>query len=204
MFANLTGTIPEAMTSLTKLQVFGVSPQGMGFIPDLKMAGVSGTLPANLTRLTSLTTILIAQVSYVLGVSGISGTLPDFPASVNTLALFGESISGTLPQTFEKVKAFIGLFRANIGDVGSDFNKPLISGTLATNFAASSLHALVLPGCDLSGTLPQFDPGCPVQTLIVENCIGLSGTLPELSTTHTPELRVLNMIGVPLSGNSQH
>ena len=143
---------------------FGVTANGnivTGLdLPDNKL---SGTLPAALGSLTSLTTLN-------LGENQLSGTIPNLRAltSLTTLNLGENQLSGTIPT----LSALTSLTTLNLGD-----NQ--LSGTIPTLSALTSLTTLNLRDNRLTGTIPEeLGNLTPLDILYLDDN-QLSGPIPE-------------------------
>ena len=121
---------------------FGVEADSNGNVTELELPGnnLSGTLPAALGSLTSLTTL-------DLGDNRLSGTLPDLGAlsSLTTLKLGANRLSGTIPDWLSSLTSLTTL---NLRDNRLTGAIPVELGTL------TQLELLYLDDNQLSGPIP--------------------------------------------------
>lgn len=81
--ANLTGTIPNTISALTKLRSLGT-----GFVH------LSGTVPASLVHCSNLQALVLFGGGNLFAHPSLSGTLPTLP-KLEMLGILGERISGS-------------------------------------------------------------------------------------------------------------
>ena len=121
---------------------FGVEADSNGNVTELALPGnnLSGTLPAALGSLTSLTTLDLSD-------NQLSGTIPDLTAltQLQTLNLSANQLSGTIPD----LSTLTQLQILNLSD-----NR--LTGTIPDLGALSSLTTLNLGENQLSGTIPDW------------------------------------------------
>ena len=164
---------------------------------DLRITGLSGTLPPEVGELADL------QYLYFQG-TGLSGTLPPGVgklARLDTLSLYGTRLSGTLPPAIGGLTGLRSLYVSDTGLSGTlppevvklaglrdlQLSGTGLSGTLPPEAVGmlNGLHTLQLYSTELSGTLPA---GLCLATLDFHNCrldrCGTAGSArPALSTT---------------------
>lgn len=206
-FNNMTGTFPESIGSLSTLRVFGWGPSpGLGDIHQLftkehSWQAISGTLPASIAKLSSLTNLLAVPFSSLRGdlfpelhPSGISGSLPpSLPQSVFSLVTIGAALTGTVPATFDAV-GFVGIWTDTT-------KKYTISGTLPASWGSSGhLHAITYIMTHLSGSLPQFigTSGHKVKTIVSQFSPRIQGSAP--TAKQTPNLKHMSANLCQISG----
>jgi hypothetical protein len=158
---KLRGTISSELADLSQLEVVDLNEN----------PGLSGTLPAQLTRLGALTHV------YLFG-STVSGSIPDLGgcASLQELELSHCRLSGTLPASLGRASKLQFLFlEANA-----------LSGTLPTALSRlRRLKELELSENKLSGSVPASLRAMPLQHLDVQQNPRLSGAAETRASSQT-------------------
>ena len=122
----------------------------------------TGTIPP-VHNLTKLTIFLGLTLSSLMQLPGISGTLPrDLPSSLSVLAFIGESISGTVPDSFSKPMVLLSLY--------TEWSSGFISGTMpGTWYSTDQLRSIVFVNSELSGTIGSLDYLSNLESLMLYN-----------------------------------
>ena len=167
---------------------FGVVADSNGNVTELELPGnnLSGTLPASLGSLTSLTTLDLSD-------NRLSGTIPDLGAltSLTTLKLGDNQLSGTIPDWLSSLTSLTTLNLRDNGLTGpipdalgnlnqldvlyldnNQLSGPIpaalgdLSGLQATRFAGNSLTGCVPDGLRRLVTVLDYAMGFPAQDFI--------------------------------------
>ncbi|TPP44202.1 hypothetical protein CGC20_23625 [Leishmania donovani] len=149
--------------------------------------GLSGTLPASWSSMTSLVSLWLERCERV------TGTLPASWSSMKALRdlnLHGAKVSGTLPPQWSSMTSvailYLGLTK--------------ISGTLPPQWSSMrSLNVLDLQGTKVSGTLPPQWSSLRSLTLFDMEGTQVSGTLPP-QWRSMRSMNVLDLQGTKVSG----
>ena len=162
---------------------FGVEVDGNGNVTVLALPGnnLSGTLPAALGSLTSLTTLDLSD-------NQLSGTIPDLTTltQLQTLDLSDNQLSGTIPD----LAALTQLQTLNLS--ANQLSRPIPD--LA---ALTQLQTLNLSANQLSRPIPDLSTLTQLQTLNLSDN-RLTGTIPDL--TALTQVHTLNLGDNRLTG----
>ena len=162
---------------------FGVETDSSGNVTELALPGnnLSGTLPAALGSLTSLTTLDLSD-------NQLSGTIPDLTAltQLQTLNLSANQLSGTIPD----LSTLTQLQTLNLSD--NQLSRPIPDLT-----ALTQLQTLNLSANQLNRPIPDLSTLTQLQTLNLSDN-QLSGTIPDL--TALTQVHTLNLGDNRLTG----
>jgi len=222
---NLTGTIPNVILNLNKLASiefsfnnFDAAPMpDFGQLTQLRTLTIencnfTGDIPAGLSNLTSLVNLYmnnnqglnagpIPDLSNLpniinLGMAGCNrtGTIPAWITqlvNLETLNLSGNSLTGNIPATFSNA--------AYIRELDFGWN-PFTAASLPDFSSFERLEKMILAGCNLNGTVPQW-----VSTLVNLEDLNVSynmleGALPE-NIGNLTNMEFLNIEANRLSGS---
>eukprot|EP00656_Telonema_subtile_P018520 TRINITY_DN20025_c0_g1_i1.p1 TRINITY_DN20025_c0_g1~~TRINITY_DN20025_c0_g1_i1.p1 ORF type:complete len:384 (-),score=24.20 TRINITY_DN20025_c0_g1_i1:153-1304(-) len=136
---------------------------------SLSFANLTGTIPDELTTVTTLSNIALA-------VGSLSGTLPSslyLMPLLSSLQISWHKISGTIASQTS----------ANLTDLRLEGNQ--LSGTLSPSLLENNLWRLAVEYCPISGTIPALaTAGAHFREFLAQNA-ALSGSVPTLAPSQT-------------------
>jgi Leucine Rich Repeat len=197
------GTIPEEVytesTNLVELQLHynglgGTISSRLGNLGSLEVFNIgynsfSGTLPAELARLSRLSTLFRSQAFVYLDQSSLTRT-SYFCGFTSPLPIF---VTGALAVNNNR---FEGTIRDSFDNFGSltfaDYGMNMLSGLVPESiFAVPTLETLYLSDNDLSGSLPAAFAAAPVLRDLFLDTNMLAGTVPSIASD---QLRTLTRL----------
>ncbi|WIA42784.1 hypothetical protein OEZ86_008723 [Tetradesmus obliquus] len=157
---GLTGTLPHAAAfdGLAGLTEIDISHQ----------PGISGTVPADWSRLSQLQDIRVANNSLTGSIPPSWGSM----AKLRVLYLFRNKLSGPIPASFRGLTA--------LEDIAVYVNE--LSGTIPDLSNLTGLRVLQLSTNKLSGSIPASVRGMVGLQELILHTNELSGTIPDLSS----------------------
>ena len=203
-YNNLDGSLPSTIwkiRNLFSLCVVG-NPNLHGRLDDflfgnmtnllsvgLTASSVGGYIPEDFSKLRKLQNFMACPMNG----NGISGRLPHDIGNMTELRLLGlggNNISGEIPRSISRLNKLWYLDLRN--------NPGTMYGRLSDLFSLSSLRQLFVSGIQLTGRMPRVLPKRFCYLVLPGN--NISGTLPKTFKNNT-NLRVLNVANNRLTGD---